>query len=273
MYQRKRSLRSGCAWASTGPAVCSCSSAILFSIRRGASYCAPPAFVSSSCKARLKIKSTTKKNNPKRKTVTMTTEVVACTSFRVGATTLRISARTSLRKRVALVHKPITPPDIFASAPGSCSLLERCSPFSIAALLAILLILRAWRNCRADPVQNLAGAEGFEPPSSVLETDSLTVELTPLKTVHSLKFIVLSCIPIVRGLTARPGTSQLRTTNSELRTPPLLRFLVRLVLAATVTKLRELETARGRLLVFRRRVVPLLAYRALQRNDFPHKEA
>src|SRR6266550_5045185 len=26
----------------------------------------------------------------------------------------------------------------------------------------------------------LAGAEGFEPPSSVLETDSLTVELTPL---------------------------------------------------------------------------------------------
>src|SRR5258706_11784969 len=30
-----------------------------------------------------------------------------------------------------------------------------------------------------DP-QILAGAEGFEPPSSVLETDSLTVELTPL---------------------------------------------------------------------------------------------
>src|ERR1017187_3676449 len=28
--------------------------------------------------------------------------------------------------------------------------------------------------------QILAGAEGFEPPSSVLETDSLTVELTPL---------------------------------------------------------------------------------------------
>src|ERR1700733_428102 len=28
--------------------------------------------------------------------------------------------------------------------------------------------------------KTLAGAEGFEPPSSVLETDSLTVELTPL---------------------------------------------------------------------------------------------
>src|ERR1017187_3122573 len=32
---------------------------------------------------------------------------------------------------------------------------------------------------------NLAGAEGFEPPSSVLETDSLAVELTPLKAVNS----------------------------------------------------------------------------------------
>jgi hypothetical protein len=29
----------------------------------------------------------------------------------------------------------------------------------------------------------LAGAEGFEPPSSVLETDSLTVELTPLNLI------------------------------------------------------------------------------------------
>ena len=33
----------------------------------------------------------------------------------------------------------------------------------------------------ADCLQNLAGAEGFEPPSPVLETGSLTVELTPLK--------------------------------------------------------------------------------------------
>src|SRR5580700_9476627 len=32
--------------------------------------------------------------------------------------------------------------------------------------------------------QILAGAEGFEPPSSVLETDSLTVELTPLLSCH-----------------------------------------------------------------------------------------
>src|SRR5581483_721986 len=35
---------------------------------------------------------------------------------------------------------------------------------------------------RPDPVylKNLAGAEGFEPPSPVLETGSLAVELTPL---------------------------------------------------------------------------------------------
>ena len=32
---------------------------------------------------------------------------------------------------------------------------------------------------------NLAGAEGFEPPSQVLETRSLTVELTPLKAAFS----------------------------------------------------------------------------------------
>jgi hypothetical protein len=45
---------------------------------------------------------------------------------------------------------------------------------------------------------------------------------------------------------------------------------VRLVLAAAVTELLELETARGRLLVLRRRVIPLLALSALQRHNFPH---
>ena len=34
--------------------------------------------------------------------------------------------------------------------------------------------------------EKLAGAEGFEPPSSVLETDSLTVELTPLNPFGNL---------------------------------------------------------------------------------------
>jgi hypothetical protein len=45
---------------------------------------------------------------------------------------------------------------------------------------------------------------------------------------------------------------------------------MRLVLAATVTELLELETAGGRLLVLRRRVIPLLALSALQCDNFPH---
>jgi hypothetical protein len=45
---------------------------------------------------------------------------------------------------------------------------------------------------------------------------------------------------------------------------------VRLVLAAAVTKLLELQTAGGRLLVLRRRVVPLLALGALQCHNFTH---
>jgi hypothetical protein len=43
-----------------------------------------------------------------------------------------------------------------------------------------------------------------------------------------------------------------------------------LVFAAAVTELRELETACGRLLVLGRRVIPLLAHRALQCHNFPH---
>jgi hypothetical protein len=45
---------------------------------------------------------------------------------------------------------------------------------------------------------------------------------------------------------------------------------VRLVLAAAVTELLELQTAGGRLLVLGRRVIPFLALSALQCNNFPH---
>jgi hypothetical protein len=47
---------------------------------------------------------------------------------------------------------------------------------------------------------------------------------------------------------------------------------VYLVLAAAVTELLELQAPRGRLLVLRSRVVPLLALAALQCNDFPHPQ-
>ncbi len=42
------------------------------------------------------------------------------------------------------------------------------------------------------------------------------------------------------------------------------------VLAAGIAELRELETAGGRLLVLRGGVVPVLALRALQCDDFAH---
>jgi hypothetical protein len=45
---------------------------------------------------------------------------------------------------------------------------------------------------------------------------------------------------------------------------------VLLVLPAVVAELLELQTARGRLLVLRRRVVPVFALSALQCHNFPH---
>ena len=45
---------------------------------------------------------------------------------------------------------------------------------------------------------------------------------------------------------------------------------MRSVLPAALTELVELETTCGRLLVLRRRVVPLLAHSALQCHNFPH---
>ena len=63
---------------------------------------------------------------------------------------------------------------------------------------------------------------------------------------------------------------QLTTSHWSLTTAFLLRFLVRLVLAAAVTELLELQTPSGRLLVLRRRVIPLLTLSALQCDNFPH---
>src|SRR5512147_2576415 len=73
----------------------------------------------------------------------------------------------------------------------------------------------------------LAGAEGFEPPSPVLETGSLAVELTPLYL---------------------PATVPHRQTES-IR---LFHFLVRGVLAALPAELAELKTLGGRLAVLGR---------------------
>jgi hypothetical protein len=101
-----------------------------------------------------------------------------------------------------------------------------------------------------------------------LETDSLTVELTPLKAGFSGQLPVISSNIRTPGSTLPTGTC--KTDHCSLNTVVLLRFLVRLVLTAAVTKLLELETAGGRLLILGRRVIALLALSALQCDDFPH---
>ena len=78
-----------------------------------------------------------------------------------------------------------------------------------------------------------------------METDSLTVELTP---------------PVLWDEAATPYPKQAE----------LLRLFVCRVLAAGVAELGELKPASGRLLVLGGGVVPVLAIRALQCNDLAH---
>src|SRR5580765_2049107 len=104
-----------------------------------------------------------KKYTPKRMTVMITTVVVAWTSLLLGKVTFRISLRTSERK-----------PCMRA---GNCVILLPWSSRVIVTAFAIGSFLMPPCYSR---LPNLAGAEGFEPPSPVLETGSLAVELTPL---------------------------------------------------------------------------------------------
>src|SRR6476620_10613881 len=99
-------------------------------------------------------------------TVIITTVVVAWTSFLLGKVTFRISLRTSDRKP-------------FMRA-GNCVTLLPCSSRAIVTAFAIGPFLSAAITPGLGRLPNLAGAEGFEPPSPVLETGSLAVELTPL---------------------------------------------------------------------------------------------
>jgi hypothetical protein len=92
--------------------------------------------------------------------------------------------------------------------------------------------------------QILAGAEGFEPPSPVLETGSLAVELTPLRLLSDL------------------AIENFQSHNDDTITQ-LLRFLMRRVLAATPAKSAELQTTSGLLFVLGCRIIALFAIRAL----------
>src|ERR1039457_5969960 len=84
----------------------------------------------------------------------------------------------------------------------------------------------------------VAGAEGFEPPLAVLETAGLPLNLRPS---------ILR--PYYRGI------------------PILLDFLMRLVLPAMGTELLHFQALGSGLLVLGARIIPVLAFRALKRND------
>ena len=86
----------------------------------------------------------------------------------------------------------------------------------------------------------MAGAEGFEPPLAVLETAGLPLNLRP-------------CVSHPR---TSPGAS-----------PILLDFLVRLMLAAVPAEFLHFQTLGRGLFILRRRIIPILAFRALERND------
>jgi hypothetical protein len=55
------------------------------------------------------------------------------------------------------------------------------------AIPALPLLGYEYRRTRRASSETLAGAEGFEPPSPVLETGSLAVELTPLFLIAELQ--------------------------------------------------------------------------------------
>jgi hypothetical protein len=76
--------------------------------------------------------------------------------------------------------------------------------------------------------RELAGAEGFEPPSPVLETSSLTVELTPLH-----------CRPRLPWPHGELRAMHVRSPAGGGR--PLLRLFVRRVLAAAIAELGKLQ--------------------------------
>src|SRR4029079_5510704 len=105
-------------------------------------------------------RSTAQKYAANRKTVTITTTVVACTSLNEGAVTFFISVRTALE--YVLIRSG---QDLMVAVSVFCSATLAMDSSRFPSYLA---------------PKTLAGAEGCERPSAVLETDSLTVELTPL---------------------------------------------------------------------------------------------
>jgi hypothetical protein len=84
----------------------------------------------------------------------------------------------------------------------------------------------------------MAGAEGFEPPLAVLETAGLPLNLRPY------------------------------SERSHSQYTALLGLAVRLMLPAVEAELLEFNAFGGGLLVLGLGIVPVLALRALERDDF-----
>jgi hypothetical protein len=93
-----------------------------------------------------------------------------------------------------------------------------------------------------------------------LETDSLTVELTPLFNHFSN--------PTQEPCSQDPSQRTLRMTPAgsrfaHARKAASFHFFVRRVLAATAAEFLEFQPLRGRFTVFRGRIIPLFAVTAL----------
>jgi hypothetical protein len=160
----------------------------------------------------------------------MTTVVDPIVSARVGNETFFNSPLTSLKNsRMELVNlvNILTP----SAHPTSPLLLPAYS--------------RSATNIEPDPsaTQRLAGALGFEPRLSVLETDVLAIDTMPL-----------------RRLAAQPLCRQ----------PSLLHFLMGIVFPAELAELIPLQPIRVVLLILHSGIVPLLADRACQIDDLSH---
>ena len=118
----------------------------------------------------------------------------------------------------------------------------------------------------------MAGAEGFEPPKTVLETAGLPLSLRPcIATSRGCRrpgFKPLDEKPeTLRGFPAGAGEARLQT-GSVRKPARLLHFPMVRVLAALAAELAELKTLRRGLAVLGRRVILILAYRALELANF-----
>ena len=108
-------------------------------------------------------------------------------------------------------------------------------------------LVTAWRLL--DHVRTecaLAGAEGFEPPKAVLETAGLPLAYAPIPTTHF-----------------KPSKHFKQSNRGKLLCLPML-----LVLPTIRTELFHFQTFSCRPLVFSLAVIPVLAFAALELNNF-----